>query len=103
MSGKRCVTTLVMLALALALVWDVNGPPEGQLTARLLIAGIHVYQATLSKAMPTLGVICRFEPTCSHYAEASIRRYGSAKGVWRSLTRLVRCGPWTPAGTEDPP
>lgn len=90
------------LAVALLLV-DLNRPPESQASARLLLGAIGVYQATISKVMPSLGVTCRFEPSCSHYGAASIRRYGAAKGSWRAITRIARCGPWTPQGTVDPP
>lgn len=103
MRSKRRNLTLLALAFVLTLGWDVSRNPERQLTARFLVAGIHVYQATLSRAMPALGVVCRFEPSCSRYTEVSIRRHGSLKGSWLGLTRLARCGPWTPAGTVDPP
>ena len=53
--------------------------------------------------MGSLGVRCRFQPTCSHYGEGAIRKYGAWKGSWLALWRIVRCGPWTPAGTVDPP
>ena len=94
---------VVLLILAALLAWDLTRSPGRQLTARALIAGIHLYQATLSPWMPRVGVVCRFEPSCSRYAEASIRRHGALSGGWKSLTRLARCGPWTPAGTVDPP
>lgn len=103
MSTRHRPLAVLALLIAAVLVWDLGRSPERQLSARLLIAGIDVYQATLSRAMPAAGVICRFEPTCSHYAEASIRRHGALTGTWRSLVRLARCGPWTPAGTVDPP
>ena len=45
---------------------------------------------------------CRFSPTCSHYAEACVRRFGLLRGGGMALTRVIRCGPWTPAGTIDP-
>lgn len=103
MLSRRRRLTLVILVLIIGLTWDVTKRPERQLTASLLIGGIHLYQGTLSRAMPSLGIVCRFEPSCSRYAEASIRRHGAVKGGWRSLIRLARCGPWTPAGTNDPP
>jgi putative membrane protein insertion efficiency factor len=77
--------------------------PEHQLSARALRAGIHVYQHTLSPVMPVFGIQCRFTPTCSHYADAVIARDGAVIGSWKSVRRLARCGPWTPAGTADPP
>ena len=89
----------MLLAL---LAWDLSRRPERQVSAALLVSGIRLYQATLSPAVAGAGVRCRFEPTCSHYAEGSIRRYGALRGGWRSAVRLARCGPWTPAGTLDP-
>jgi putative membrane protein insertion efficiency factor len=69
----------------------------------VLLGGIHLYQATLSPHMPALGVRCRFRPTCSHYAEGAIARYGALSGSLRAAWRILRCGPWTPVGTYDPP
>jgi putative membrane protein insertion efficiency factor len=69
----------------------------------LLLAAIHLYQATLSPLMPRLGVGCRFTPTCSRYAEGAVRRDGALVGTARAVWRIARCGPWTPAGTHDPP
>ncbi len=82
---------------------DVRRPPEAQVSARILIGAIDLYQATLSKLMPTMGVQCRFQPTCSHYAEGAIRRYGTLAGTRKAAWRLLRCGPWTQQDTVDPP
>ena len=99
MSRRRRLLYAV-LALLLLLALDLARAPENQLSARALLAGIDLYQATLSGR---LGVRCRFEPSCSHYAEAVIRRDGALIGTLRAVHRLGRCGPWTPAGTYDPP
>ena len=99
MSRRRHLLYAV-LALLLLLALDLARAPEKQLSARALLAGIDLYQATLSGR---LGVRCRFEPSCSHYAEAVIRRDGALIGTLRAVHRLGRCGPWTPAGTYDPP
>ena len=50
-----------------------------------------------------MGVQCRFTPTCSHYGEACIRQFGAMRGGWLAMKRVLRCGPWTPMGTDDPP
>ncbi|MEZ5330514.1 MAG: membrane protein insertion efficiency factor YidD [Thermoanaerobaculia bacterium] len=73
------------------------------MTATLLIGAIHLYQGTLSPLLAVGGVRCRFEPSCSHYAVGAIERDGALRGSWRAAKRLLRCGPWTPAGTIDPP
>lgn len=78
-------------------------PPARQPTARVLLVAIHLYQRTASPRLAAAGVRCRFEPSCSHYGEAVIRRFGTVGGVARTAWRILRCGPWTPAGTLDPP
>jgi len=68
--------------------------------ARLLLLAITLYQKLLS---PLLGPACRFEPTCSHYAAASIRDHGWARGSWLSARRICRCHPFHPGGYDPPP
>ncbi len=96
------IVLLVLVGLAL-LAFDLTRPPEAQWTAKALLGAIDVYQATLSKALGASGARCRFEPTCSHYGEAVIRKHGALKGTGLALVRIAKCGPWTPAGTVDPP
>ena len=93
----------VLAALAAGVAWDVTRPPPRQASARLAVAGIHAYQRTLSPAAARAGAVCRFTPTCSHYAETVIARDGIIRGGWRSIRRIARCGPWTPEGTVDRP
>lgn len=93
----------ILLALLLGLTLDWTRPPDRQLSAYALLAAIHGYQATLSKLMPGLGVRCRFKPSCSHYAEGAVAGYGAFGGSLLAAWRVLRCGPWTPAGTVDLP
>jgi putative membrane protein insertion efficiency factor len=88
--------------VALLLVVDLRQPPPHQWSSGVAVASIHVYQATLSKWYAWLGMRCRFTPTCSHYGEDCIRRFGAARGGWLAMKRVLRCGPWTPLGTVDP-
>jgi putative membrane protein insertion efficiency factor len=62
-----------------------------------------VYQRTLSPLASAVGIRCRFTPTCSRYAEVVIARDGLVRGGWKAITRIARCGPWTPYGTRDEP
>jgi len=94
---------LAVLVTAGAILFDLARPPARQASARLAVAGIHLYQRALSPAAARAGAICRFTPTCSRYAETVISRDGILRGGWRSLKRIARCGPWTPAGTVDRP
>ncbi len=103
MSARRRRILVVLAVLLILLGLDLLRAPENQLSAAILLAGIDVYQATLSPGLATAGVHCRFEPSCSHYAETVIRRDGAVVGSLRTAGRLLRCGPWTEAGTVDPP
>lgn len=100
---KLLVLILVVVSLFALLVWDLTRPPLDQWSARLLLGGIHSYQRFLSPALGRAGVRCRFEPSCSRYAAASIEKHGAMVGAWRGAWRVIRCGPWTGAGTVDPP
>lgn len=91
------------LLVSLVLIADLTRPPERQWSAAALLAGIHLYQRTLSPWVETAGVRCRFRPSCSRYAEAAIRQDGAFVGLLRGAVRIARCGPWTAAGTVDPP
>lgn len=85
------------------LALDLSRPPERQLSARALLASIDLYQATLSPLLARGGARCRFEPSCSRYAEGAIREDGALVGTGRAAWRILRCGPWSEAGTVDPP
>ena len=50
---------------------------------------IKLYQNTISKQQ---GDVCVFEPTCSHFAEQSVEKYG-IKGIFMAIDRLERCNP----------
>lgn len=98
---RRIPAAIAIVLLAVAL--DLRRHPDDQLVTRTTIGVIHVYQATLSPLYARLGVRCRFTPTCSHYGEAVIARFGALRGGWMTAKRILRCGPWTPMGTSDPP
>lgn len=65
-----------------------------------LIAAIRLYQRLVS---PLLGVACRYEPTCSHYAVQAIERHGVARGLSLAARRLGRCRPGGGRGYDPVP
>jgi uncharacterized protein len=98
---KRLFIVAGVLILALGL--DLRRPPDKQLTSRGALGAIHAYQGSLAHVYARMGVQCRFKPTCSHYGEACIQRFGLIRGGWLAAKRVLRCGPWTPMGTVDVP
>ena len=94
-----------MLVVAVVFVavfaMDLARAPDRQMSTRVMIGGLHAYQATGHRLIPRGQ--CRFTPTCSAYAEIVVREHGALRGGWMTAKRLIRCGPWTPAGTKDPP
>ncbi len=65
----------------------------------LLIAGVRLYQITLS---PLFGRQCRFSPTCSHYFIGAVKKHGAIRGSLRGVWRICRCNPWGSSGWDPP-
>lgn len=47
--------------------------------------------------------VCRFIPTCSQYTYDAVDKYGSKKGLWLGLKRIIRCHPWNKGGIDPIP
>jgi len=61
---------------------------------------VQVYRHTLS---PLIGYECRHLPTCSHYADEALERFGLWAGAWMTLARLLRCQPFGTSGLDFVP
>ena len=64
----------------------------------LVLDLLGVYKAMVSPFLPPA---CRFEPTCSDYAQQAVEKYGAVKGTWLGVKRILRCQPFCKGG-HDP-
>ncbi|MDP8216281.1 MAG: membrane protein insertion efficiency factor YidD [Candidatus Kaelpia imicola] len=63
----------------------------------LIIAIIRFYQILLAPLWPSR---CRFYPTCSNYSIQALQEKGFIKGIWLTVTRILRCNPAFPGGYD---
>ncbi|RKY19998.1 MAG: membrane protein insertion efficiency factor YidD [Planctomycetota bacterium] len=61
---------------------------------------VFLYRTLLS---PLTGGSCRFNPTCSVYAERAILRHGPLVGWALAVRRVLRCHPFNPGGDDPVP
>ncbi|WP_110984867.1 membrane protein insertion efficiency factor YidD [Acaryochloris thomasi] len=66
----------------------------------LLVSLVRLYQRFISPLFPPT---CRFQPSCSHYAIASLTRFGFLRGSGLALWRILRCHPWNKGGYDPVP
>ena len=66
----------------------------------LILLSIKGYRRFISPLFPPS---CRFQPTCSSYAIEAIASYGTIKGGWLAVTRILRCHPFHPGGYDPVP
>ncbi len=72
--------------------------------ARLGLAVLYLYRLIVSPIIVMLfGRACRFEPSCSQYAEQAIRTHGILRGGMMAAHRLLRCHPLGGQGYDPVP
>jgi hypothetical protein len=67
---------------------------------RPLGALIRAYRRRISPLLPAR---CRYEPSCSAYAEEAIRRHGALRGSVLAVWRVLRCNPFSHGGFDPVP
>lgn len=77
-----------------------NRVPTARFGTRIGLQVLRLYQVSLSRSF---GPVCRFEPSCSHYAAEAIEQFGLARGFWLALRRMARCHPLGGSGYDPVP
>ncbi len=72
----------------------------GAVLAAAVGGALRLYRLLVS---PLLGPACRFEPSCSRYAEIAVRRHGVLRGGRLAIARLLRCHPLGGQGFDPVP
>jgi uncharacterized protein len=99
---RRGLATLVIAALLGYGIADAFQAPQRQVSARMALASIDAYRATVSPLLARSRLVaCRFRPSCSAYGRAAVERYGVPKGLFLAAGRVLRCHPFAKGG-EDP-
>lgn len=66
----------------------------------LILFLIKIYQKFISPLFPGK---CRFYPTCSNYAYQAIQEYGSIRGLYLGIKRILKCHPFNDGGYDPVP
>ena len=75
-------------------------PYDGCAMRRIIYLAIRFYQQAISPYLPSS---CRFAPTCSHYSQEAVLKYGALKGGWLGVRRIARCHPFGGKGYDPVP
>jgi len=52
------------------------------------------------RPIPIVYSDCKFNPTCSEYAQEAVSRHGVIKGLAKAGLRILRCNPFTHGGYD---
>jgi putative membrane protein insertion efficiency factor len=67
------------------------------LLVTIFLAPLRFYSRFISPGLPRR---CKYEPTCSAYAEQAVRELGILRGTVLAGWRLLRCNPWSHGGWD---
>ena len=62
----------------------------------VLIKLIRLYQITPLSSHSN----CKYYPTCSNYMIDCLKEYGTVKGLYNGIKRIIRCNPFSKGGYD---
>lgn len=61
---------------------------------------INFYKKYISQIFEYSGIRCKYYPTCSEYTKQAIQKYGTIKGIFLGLKRILKCNPFSKGGYD---
>jgi putative membrane protein insertion efficiency factor len=99
---RNPIAWLIIIGVTFALtLLDSTRRPAEQVTVKIYVSGIRVYQAT-GRPILSKFVRCRHRPSCSQYCIQAAQKHGIRKGLLLCLKRIMSCTKKVPPGTFDP-
>ena len=66
----------------------------------IFIKMILFYQKRLSPLISSTGIKCKYYPSCSEYTKQAIEKYGSIRGVFLGIIRILKFNPFSRGGYD---
>lgn len=66
----------------------------------ILIFLLKCYKKIISPIFSFFGIHCKFYPSCSEYMIQAIKKYGSLKGIYLGVKRILKCHPFAKGGYD---
>ena len=67
---------------------------------KILLCFIKLYKRFVSQMFKSLGIECKYYPSCSEYTKLAIEKYGCIKGTFLGIKRIIKCNPFSKGGYD---
>lgn len=67
---------------------------------KILLCFIKLYKRFVSPMFKSLGIECKYYPSCSEYTKLAIEKYGCIKGTFLGIKRIIKCNPFSKGGYD---
>ena len=67
---------------------------------KILLCFIKLYKRFISPMFKSLGIECKYYPSCSEYTKLAIEKYGCIKGTFLGIKRIIKCNPFSKGGYD---